>query len=104
MAKWRLHEDAEADLLAIFDYSADTWGEARAEAYIESLVSRFNRLKVLPFRDVSDIADGLRSTRAERHVVFWLLQREEPPEIIAVLHERMDVLHHLRNRLGPAPE
>ncbi|MBY6154703.1 type II toxin-antitoxin system RelE/ParE family toxin [Vannielia litorea] len=104
MAGWKLHEGAEADLLAIFDYSAATWGEARAEAYIESLFSRFERLRMLPFRDASDVVAGLRSTRAGRHVVFWLLERGQPPEIIAVLHERMDLLHHLRHRIGPTPE
>ncbi len=104
MADWRLNADAEADLRGIFNYSAEIWGDARAEAYLGKLVRRFERLRTLPFKTEYDLIEGLRSTRAEHHIVFWLLERDRTPEIIAVLHERMDLLNHLRQRLGPAPE
>ncbi|QDC07770.1 type II toxin-antitoxin system RelE/ParE family toxin [Oceanicola sp. D3] len=104
MAEWRLTAGSRADLRDIWAYSYDQWGEARASSYLSELEERFERLARLPFRDWGDIRPGLRSSRAERHVVFWQFDAEGVPAIAAILHERMNFLDHLKQRMGPTPE
>jgi plasmid stabilization system protein ParE len=38
-------------------------------------------------------------SRCEHHYIFYLHQEIKPPRIIAVLHERMDMLRRLTNRI-----
>lgn len=104
MAQWRLTAASRADLLNIWSYSVEQWGEPRAEAYLAELEGRFEHLETLPYRDWSTVRPGLRSCRAGRHVIFWRHDAEGIPTIGAVLHERMNFIDHLRQRLGPAPE
>jgi plasmid stabilization system protein ParE len=42
----------------------------------------------------------LRLTRYEHHYVFYLVPEGKKPRIIAVLHERMDFLARLADRLA----
>ncbi|MGR3792957.1 type II toxin-antitoxin system RelE/ParE family toxin [Vannielia sp. SX4] len=104
MAGWRLTAGSKADLLDIWAYSIDQWGEDRAAAYLADLEGRFEQLARLPFRDWGDVRTGLRSCRAGRHVVFWRFDADGIPAIAAVLHERMNFLDHLKQRMGPTPE
>jgi toxin ParE1/3/4 len=43
------------------------------------------------------LSDGIRIHRCEHHYIVWL--DEDRPIIIAVLHERMDFVRRLKDRL-----
>lgn len=52
------------------------------------------------YKEVNDIYPALRMVHCEHHCVFCLPRpNEEPMLIVAILHERMDLLRRLADRL-----
>lgn len=94
---------AAADLREISRYTLDQWGEAQARRYIEQLddaaaaVSDGRGV----FKDWSDVLPGLRVAHVGRHHIFCLPRPDAPALILAILHERMDILDRLKSRLVP---
>ena len=43
---------------------------------------------------------GLRSVLCQHHYIFSLTRQNAPAVVLAVLHERMDLIARLRNRLA----
>lgn len=83
---------ADRDLIEIYDYTADTWGLAQADLYLDAMYARIDGL--LTGRTVSggafQIRPGLRQTLVGRHVVFFR-DNAEVVTVVRVLHQRMDV-------------
>lgn len=52
-----------------------------------------------PYKDMGGLYPGLRMARRERHYVFCLPRLGEPALVVAILHERMDMMVRLENRL-----
>ena len=97
---------AEADLRTIIRYTHSQWGASQARAYVGRLEQAMNRLAAgqAPFKDISDLYPRLRAVRCEHHYIFCLPRDREPAFIIAILHERMDLMSRLGDRLvGGAP-
>lgn len=99
---WRLDPEAETSLVAIFEWTLETFGPRQAEAYEADLLEAFGRIAegTLPGRSCRKawgdrLPEGQRFARVGSHVVVW----EDLPEevvIVAVLHGAMD----LPRRLG----
>ena len=51
------------------------------------------------FRDMSALYPELRMAHCESHYLFCLPRRDAPALIIAILHERMDLMARLAGRL-----
>lgn len=51
-------------------------------------------------RDMSDLYPALRMLHCEHHYVFCLPRVSDPSLIVAILHERMDVVTRVADRLG----
>ena len=87
---------AEADLIGIWVYSFETWGEAQAGRYLDALEHSIGKLVKDP--ESGDPRDALRegywSKRLEHHVVFYTFTDDEV-RIRRVLHEVMDEGRHL---------
>jgi toxin ParE1/3/4 len=96
MAEYRLSPAAEADLEAIWLYSAQTWGVEQADRYIDLLSSGFADLAQLPqmAHACDHLRPGYRRWRVERHVVYFRLA-DYGIAVIRVLHDRMDATRHL---------
>lgn len=86
---------AEADLLEIWRYSFETWGEAQADRYYDALVRGINLLVRNPNIGTAcdDIREGYRRFKIERHVIFYKIS-PEILTIVRVLHERMDIAQY----------
>jgi plasmid stabilization system protein ParE len=93
---------AEADLRDIVRYSRKQWGDERTRAYVEQLERGADNLARGKghYRDMSAIYPKLRVTLAGHHYVFCLPRADAPALVVAVLHERMDVVTRLRARFG----
>jgi len=52
-----------------------------------------------PFKDMSALYPALRMTHCEHHYVFCLLRENSPALIVAIFHERMDLMKRLVDRL-----
>ena len=86
----RISSRARGDLEAIWDYSADIWGEARADAYLDALLVRFQWLTrnepLWQRRD--DLGDGVFGWTEQSHLVVFR-QVDDAVEVIRVLHVRV---------------
>lgn len=51
------------------------------------------------FKTLDDLHPGLRMRLAGSHYLFCLPQADRPALILAILHERMDIMARLKNRL-----
>ncbi len=96
-----LAPDAVQDLEAIFDYTIDRWGVEQAHRYKNKLSDHFRELGkgTTRSRIFLESMPNLQVSRCERHFVFYLEKEDEPPLILAVLHERMNMVSRIRRRL-----
>lgn len=87
---------AEQDLIDIWLYTFERWGEAQADAYLDELGQGIANLARTPKIgvDYSQIRPGYRRYGINRHRIYYRLT-ETAVEIVRVLHESMDVDAHL---------
>ena len=87
---------AETDLIDIWVYSFNTWGEAQANRYLDAMELGIGQLARSP--DAGDSRHALRegywSKRIEHHIVFYTFTEDEV-RVRRVLHEVMEVGRHL---------
>jgi len=102
MPGYELTEDADSDLAEIIRYTLREWGENQARAYADKLERCFEKIarKEAVSRNFSKKYAQALVTRCEHHYIFYLHPEGEKPRIFAVLHERMDLLTRLTERLG----
>ena len=98
MTAYRLSPAAAADLDAIWDYTADNWGVARANRYTDDIKQA-----------CGELANGSRTGRMINHVrsdylklnigshLIMYRKRSGVVDVIRILHQRMDLPAHLRN-------
>lgn len=91
MLELRLTPRAEADLEDIWTYTADTWGAAQAERYVDDLLATFWTLCDMPgmARDRTEVFPPVRLHPTGRHVVIYR-EAGEALEVIRVLGGRQD--------------
>ncbi|MEO6596406.1 MAG: type II toxin-antitoxin system RelE/ParE family toxin [Planctomycetota bacterium] len=101
MRDYELALGAERDLLEVARYTLETWGPRQTDRYEAALLKHFEAIadgsahtrRPLPLRP------ELYSSRCQHHYVFSLERRAECPLILAVLHESMDLIARLAQRL-----
>jgi plasmid stabilization system protein ParE len=101
MPVYELTEAADADIQAIARYTVLTWGMAQARRYGAILESHLRAIGHQTARTKPFLKHRpkLRVSRIEHHYVFHLVREKQCPLILAVLHENMDLMNRLRNRL-----
>ncbi len=102
MASYVLAPGAQADLRDIARYTRRQWGKPQALKYRDRLEKCAETIALGEGRskDLSDIHPGLRMVRCEHHFIFCLPRGEAPALIVAILHERLDLMRRLATRLG----
>ena len=102
MIPYELTPDAEADLREIARYTRRQWGEAQSRQYARTLATCFQNIVdgEIVRRSFSNRFPELLAARCEHHFIFYLYPEGQKPRIIAVLHERMDLIVRLRDRLS----
>lgn len=100
-----LSRGAVSDLREITRYTAKTWGEAQCRRYVAELEEAAERLGRGEgvFKDLSAVMPGLRLATAGKHCLFCLPRPAAPALILAILHERMDLMARLKGRLLKQP-
>ena len=97
MPKYRLTNQAVADLAGIWNYTADEWSESKADAYYDMLIDTFDKIAAHPVwfgKNYDEIRQGLLGCKSRRRIIFYMLDSEGDVVVIRILHERMD----LRNK------
>ncbi|MCB9854689.1 MAG: type II toxin-antitoxin system RelE/ParE family toxin [Phycisphaerales bacterium] len=104
MADYELTAAADDDLLGIARYTIDTWGIEQARHYEALLEKHFKAIGRgdVQARLVLEHRADLLFSRCEHHYVFLIRRENAVPLILAVFHERMDLINRLRDRLDAA--
>lgn len=102
MPEYTLELEAELDLLEIGRYTVRTWSIEQAERYLGALNRHFEAISRNDAieKSVFENRDDIRVSRCQHHYVFFVQDYELGTLILAVLHENMDLLERLRQRLG----
>jgi toxin ParE1/3/4 len=95
MSSLCLSRQAKADLDDIWQYTAKTWNEDQAEAYMRSLDAAFQMLVAHPKlgRSIEDIREGYFKFPVASHMLIFRINKQTV-EIIRILHKSMDVERH----------
>ena len=99
----QLAPDVVQDLEAVFDYTIDRWGIEQAHRYKSKIVQHLNSIAQgkARLKTFLETRPELQVSRCEHHYVFHLVRENQAPLIIAILHERMNMIDRIRNRLDP---
>ena len=99
MKSYDLTLAAEEDLRGIWRYTYEAWGPVQAEKYFDQIVACCEAVGEGRARSksFSKLPNEIRVYRCEHHYIVWFAG--DRPIIIAILHERMDFLRRLKNRL-----
>ena len=94
--------EAQAELREILRYSAQQWGAARTRAYARQIDDAATDLALGQgvFKDWGEVLPGLRVKAAGSHFVFCVVRPGKPALVLAVLHQRVDLMARLKDRLG----
>ena len=92
MSDFFLRPRAKADLLQIWNDTADGWGESQADHYLRLINDGFVRLAQYPRLGPAcdHIKEGYRKLTVREHLIFYRIT-EEGIAIIRVLYQGMDV-------------
>ena len=96
-----LTRGAEEDLRSIVRFTVKQWGQRQCRVYIAELEARIEALARGQgvFKDMSALLPGLRVAACARHLIFLMPRPDAPALVLAILHERMDILARLSSRL-----
>ncbi len=86
MAKYRLSQLAEEDLLGIADYGDEHFGIGQSDRYRDQLKQRFTALAEDPYlyQAVDHIREGYRRSVCGKHLIYYRID-EQGVEIMRVL-------------------
>jgi plasmid stabilization system protein ParE len=102
MLPYELTPAAEADLQDIARYTLRQWGTEQARRYAGLLDAGFRKIAdgSAISRIFSERYPQVRVARCEHHYIFYLHLEGGKPRLIAVLHERMDMIARISSRLS----
>jgi toxin ParE1/3/4 len=102
MPPYDLTPAAEADLREIARYTLRRWGARQQQRYAHQLAACFQRIVEGRARSktFSERFPQGRVARCQHHYVFYIHPEGQKPLMLAVLHEQMDLLARLGERLS----
>jgi len=102
MLPYSLTRQAEEDIKEIARYTLKQWGKKQSMHYAGILEKCFREVAAGAEHSCSfsENYPQVKVCHCERHYIFYIHPAKKPPVIIAVLHERMDMLVRLNKRLN----
>lgn len=96
-----LTDAADADLRDIVRYTRKKWGASQVRRYVDDLERGIASLAAGEgrYKTLDTLYPKLRMVRCEHHYVFCLPCDDAPALVIAIFHERMDLMARLAERL-----
>ena len=94
-------KSADRDLEGIIGYTLDKHGNTQARNYSKQLAKCLDKLshEKGQTRLMLNLHPALRYIRCEHHYIFGKQRNENSMLIIAILHERMDLISRVVHRL-----
>ena len=102
MPNYETSVDAEQDLQKIIDYTVDRHGPDQVRVYISDLDHCANNLaqRIGHYKNIPAQGKTIRVKHCQHHYIFGFDREDAPFLIIAIFHERMDLMQRLKNRLS----
>ncbi|MEN0006091.1 MAG: type II toxin-antitoxin system RelE/ParE family toxin [Bacteroidota bacterium] len=97
---FQLSPSAVEDLNSIIDYTIERFGEKQAEKYIALLnecaarLAMSNLVRIMP-----NTTPEVKFVKCQHHYVFGFQKEEQAFYILAILHEKMDLVRHIQMRM-----
>jgi toxin ParE1/3/4 len=101
MASYAFTREADADLDGIVDYTRHQWGDKQASRYLAQLRLCLEQIadETTRYRIETAFSQPVRVLRCQHHHIYFMPRVGEPALIIAILHERMDLMTRIAERL-----
>lgn len=87
---------AKADVRAIWNYTAEFWGEGQAKVYIELIETAVQAIAADPKlgRPCDDVREGVRRHLVGSHMLFYRV-KGKGLFMVRILHQKMDFTRYL---------
>jgi|LGOV01.1.fsa_nt_gb toxin ParE1/3/4 len=97
MNKYRLTPAAKNDLLEIWQYTIKAWGNKKAKQYLLNIETKLELVAITSElgKTRPEINRNYFSFPASHHIIYYL-KAEDHIQIIAILHQQMDVEQQFR--------
>ena len=91
---------AEEDWRDIVNYTFDNHGEAQTRKYMDQLEKCISDLSIGEgfYKAMDGLIPDICLKHCEHHYIFGLMRDNKPMLVIAILHERMDLMVQLKRR------
>lgn len=95
---YRISREAINDLNGIWKYTYEQWGITQADRYYNLIISEIKFIAAHPQsgKNVDFIREGYRSSKVNRHLIYYRISPQNIIEVIRILHEKMDIENRLR--------
>jgi len=102
-ADYELSLAAEKDLHEIVRYTAKKWGGKQASDYAGFLKNGIAKLAKGEgaYKNIGELYPGLRTAHCKHNYIFCVVRPSAPALVVAILHERMDIIRRVQRRLKP---
>lgn len=97
MPRFKIKAKARADLKGIARFTEQTWGREQRNSYLTERDHALHRLADNSElgQSCNHIRSGYRVFPVRSHLIFYKIAPDRTPEIIRVLHKRMNVSSRL---------
>ncbi len=89
----KVSNEAQYDLIEIWEYTFKKWSQFQADKYFEILVKSFNEIAKNPYigKSYENTRKGYLGLNVKSHIIFYKVVESSTIIIIRILHERMDL-------------
>ncbi len=100
MKTYKITEDAKIDLIEIAQYTLNKWNKNTFIEYRDGLERVFDTIAnhTIIQRNFSEKLSDVFVTKYKYHFIFYIY-KNNTPIVIAVIHEKRDILKYLIHRL-----
>lgn len=97
--KFKLYKTARSQLIKIWQYTEEKWGEQQANKYIRELYEAIEKISSSPelWRKIEhEKFDKIFYHRHKKHFIFFRTLSHKSIGVISILHEKMNIPEKLK--------
>lgn len=101
MALYEKSPVVDEDWQSVVDYTFDEHGENQVGVYTQGLLKCMDAMAKGEghFKDKKVLRRTVRIKHCQHHYIFGVIKSDAPMLVIAIFHERMELMKRLRKRL-----